>query len=97
MEHMTNKDKTCRRGARGKAQPDQEGAPPAGPARAGGISPLEYMLEGMRDPAAQTRRRDAMAKAAAPYMHARIGTEAEAGAGDAVVHVELVRFAEQGA
>ena len=31
--------------------------------------PLEYMLAVMRDPLADVRRRDKMAKAAAPYCH----------------------------
>lgn len=34
-------------------------------------TPLEYMLRVMRDPSADEARRDAMAKAALPYMHAR--------------------------
>jgi hypothetical protein len=35
-------------------------------------SPLEYMLRVMRDPKEDDERRDAMAKAALPYMHARL-------------------------
>ena len=31
--------------------------------------PLDHMLRVMRDPAAEPHRRDAMAKAAAPYIH----------------------------
>ena len=37
-----------------------------------GITPLEYMLQVLRDPSAKTERRDEMAKAAAPYMHSRM-------------------------
>jgi hypothetical protein len=37
----------------------------------GGALPLGYMLEVMRDPNADERRRDDMAKAAAPYLHPR--------------------------
>lgn len=36
-----------------------------------GLSPLEYMLAVMRDPSADAARRDRMAQAAAPYVHAR--------------------------
>ena len=36
-----------------------------------GMSPLEYMLAVMRDPGADEARRDRMAQAAAPYVHAR--------------------------
>jgi hypothetical protein len=35
-------------------------------------SPLDYMLRVMRDPTQDDDRRDAMAKAALPYVHARL-------------------------
>lgn len=41
-------------------------------ARAEGITPLEYMLKVMRDVTADDKRRDAMAAAAASYMHPRL-------------------------
>jgi hypothetical protein len=41
-------------------------------AKATGILPLDYMLSVMRDPNADHKRRDAMAMAAAPYLHARL-------------------------
>ncbi len=44
-----------------------------------GITPLEYMLRVMRDPKGKTSRRDAMAIAAAPYLHARRAPEDKAG------------------
>jgi hypothetical protein len=37
-----------------------------------GLSPLQYMLAVMRDEQADVRRRDEMAKAAAPYVHPRM-------------------------
>ena len=37
-----------------------------------GVLPLDYMLAVMRDPAADDKRRDAMAMAAAPYLHAKL-------------------------
>ena len=43
-------------------------------AAAEGQSPLEYMLGVMRDTAAGQARRDAMAIAAAPYLHARLAS-----------------------
>jgi hypothetical protein len=43
-------------------------------AQATGILPLDYMLAVMRDPAADHRRRDAMAMAAAPYLHPKLST-----------------------
>jgi hypothetical protein len=36
-----------------------------------GISPLDYMLKVMRNAKAETKRRDDMAKAAAPFCHTR--------------------------
>jgi hypothetical protein len=38
-------------------------------AGAGGEMPLDHMLRVMRDPTTEPHRRDAMAKAAAPYCH----------------------------
>ena len=37
-----------------------------------GVLPLDYMLRVMRDSAADSKRRDAMAMAAAPYLHPRL-------------------------
>ena len=37
-----------------------------------GEQPLEYMIRIMRDPSASIERRDDLAKAAAPYLHARL-------------------------
>jgi hypothetical protein len=48
-------------------------------AESGGKTPLEYMLEVMRDPKAADERRDEMAKAAAPYVHARRAPEDKQG------------------
>jgi hypothetical protein len=43
-------------------------------AEAGGETPLQYMLLIMRDRNADTKRRDAMAMAAAPYLHSRLSS-----------------------
>jgi hypothetical protein len=37
-----------------------------------GVLPLDYMLSVMRDGATDSKRRDAMAMAAAPYLHPRL-------------------------
>src|SRR5438552_6647720 len=42
---------------------------------AGGVLPKDYMIAVMRDPRASKERRDEMAKAAAPYFHARRAPE----------------------
>lgn len=57
------------KGARNRATKEARAA-----AAATGVLPLDYMLSVMRDPAADHKRRDAMAKAAAPYLHARLST-----------------------
>lgn len=36
--------------------------------------PLDYMLRVMRDPSAPAKRRDEMAKAVAPYVHAKLSS-----------------------
>jgi hypothetical protein len=41
-------------------------------AAATGVLPLDYMLTVMRDPTADEKRRDAMAMAAAPYLHSKL-------------------------
>jgi hypothetical protein len=38
-----------------------------------GETPLQYMLRVMRNPEASPARRDAMAIAAAPYVHSKVG------------------------
>ena len=40
-----------------------------------GETPLSYMLRVMRDPTVEDPRRDEMARAAAPYVHAKISPE----------------------
>ena len=41
-------------------------------AEASGETPLQYMLRVMRDRSADAKRRDAMATAAAPFLHAKL-------------------------
>jgi len=64
-------------GARpGAGRPPKNSGPPpdirAGAANAA-MTPLDYMLAVMRDPGADDQRRDRMAQAAAPYVHAKAG------------------------
>jgi len=44
-----------------------------------GISPLDYMLKVMRNSRADGKRRDDMAKAAAPYVHSRLNSVTHSG------------------
>lgn len=39
-----------------------------------GLMPLDYMLQVMRDEAAEKSRRDYMANAAAPYLHPKLSS-----------------------
>jgi hypothetical protein len=50
---------------------------------ASGETPLEYMLRIMRDEAAESTRRDDMAKAAAPYLHPRLSSIEHSGDNEA--------------
>jgi hypothetical protein len=59
-----------RRTTEGQSQPGTEEARAA--ARAPGALPLDYMLSVMRDPDADQKRREAMAMAAAPYLHSKL-------------------------
>src|SRR5262245_27796106 len=43
-------------------------------AQNGGELPLDYMLRVMRDPNAPSKRRDEMAKAAAPFLHSKLAS-----------------------
>ena len=45
-----------------------------------GISPLDYMLKVMRNSNADPKRRDDMAKAAAPFVHAKLASVQHGGA-----------------
>ena len=58
-------------------------------AHASGQTPLEYMLEVMRNPQIDARRRDQMAAAAAPYVHHRLSSTEHSGPGDGPVQVQI--------
>jgi len=55
------------KGARNRATAEARTA-----AEATGVLPLDYMLSVMRDAKAEPKRRDAMAMAAAPYLHSKL-------------------------
>jgi hypothetical protein len=57
------------RGARNRATEEARAA-----AAATGVTPLDYMLLVMRDPKAEPKRRDAVAMAAAPYLHPKLSS-----------------------
>ena len=79
------------KGARNRATAEARAA-----AEATGILPLDYMLSVMRDTNADPKRRDAMAMAAAPYLHPKMSAvepkpEQPAGAEDHGIRVVFVR------
>lgn len=57
-----------------------------------GETPLEFMLKIMRDDQATRAERLDMAKAAAPYVHARLSSVDAKVQGDMGMTVEIVRF-----
>ena len=59
-------------GGRKKGVPNRATAAKAAAIEASGLTPLDYMLSVLRDEKADARRRDDMAKAAAPYVHPRM-------------------------
>jgi hypothetical protein len=59
-------------GGRQKGTPNRATAEARAAAKATGILPLDYMLGVMRDAGADQKRRDAMATAAAPYLHSKL-------------------------
>lgn len=61
-------------GGRQKGTPNKATAERQQAIAEGGETPLEYMLKVMRDPSVDSRRRDEMAKSAAPYTHPRLNS-----------------------
>jgi hypothetical protein len=55
-----------------------------------GVTPLEHMLAVMRDPKAALERRDAMAKAAAPYIHPSLASIRHGGEDGGPVKIERI-------
>jgi hypothetical protein len=59
-------------GGRQKGMRNRATAEARAAAEATGILPLDYMLSVMRDAKVDNKRRDAMAMAAAPYLHSKL-------------------------
>lgn len=64
-------------------------------ALASGLTPLDYMLNVMRDEGAPPERRDSMAKAAAPYVHPSLKSVELTGKDGGPVQTEDVSGREQ--
>ncbi len=63
-----------RRGGRQKGTPNKATAAKAAEVAASGLVPLDFMLRVMRDESEDMGRRLDMAKAAAPYVHAKLAS-----------------------
>ncbi|WNJ88476.1 hypothetical protein [Bosea sp. 685] len=61
----------------------------AGPATDGGLTPLDYMLTMLRDESLEPKARFEIAKAAAPYVHAKLATVEHSG-GIALSHEDAL-------
>lgn len=61
-----------------------------------GITPLEYMLDVLRDVMAAPSERMDAAKSAAPYVHPRLAAIEANLNGDIGVHVTIVKYADAG-
>ena len=62
---------------------------------ASGLTPLDYMLRILRDELADTDARMDAAKAAAPYVHAKLASVEHKGDGGGPLVLEIVRFADK--
>ena len=76
-------------GGRKAGTPNKRTAELVDAARASGRTPLEYMLGVQNDPAASPERRDAMARAAAPYVHPRMSAPEPNAGGN--IHVSIIK------
>jgi len=83
-------------GGRQKGTPNRATAARVAEIAASGLTPLDYMLRVMRDDEAPKKRRDDMAKAAAPYVHPRLAALGHSGKDWAPVVVEIIRFSDDG-
>ena len=64
---------------------------------AGGETPLEYMLSILRDDSQDFRRRDDMARGAAPYIHPRLAaTEISGDQANPIQHHLKISFVKAG-
>ena len=61
----------------------------------GGLMPLDYMLSILRDENVAREERMDAAKAAAPYVHAKLASVEHKGDGGGPMVLEIVRFADK--
>lgn len=82
-------------GGRQKGTPNKATSARLAELQASGELPLDYMLRVMRDERAEPQRRDDMAKAASPYVHAKLNAITNpAGDGPAELMVRWLESSE---
>lgn len=85
---MAGRPKGCAKtGGRKRGTPNRVQSAAREAAAQSGELPLDYMLRIMRDAGVDSARRDAMATAAAPYLHARLAAMTIGGDKDNPLHV----------
>lgn len=62
---------------------------------ASGLTPLDYMLSILRDDTMATESRFEAAKAAAPYVHAKLASVEHSGKEGGPMVLEIIRFADK--
>lgn len=60
-----------------------------------GVTPLDFLLDVMRNKTHDLETRINAAKSAAPYVHAKLATVDMNHKGDVDLHVEIISYAEQ--
>jgi hypothetical protein len=78
-----------RRGGRQKGTPNKRTLAEKEALAASGLTPLQHMLNVLRDPDAPPERRDAMAKAAAPYCHRALKSVEHTGEGGGPIQYKV--------
>lgn len=78
-----------RRGGRKKGTKNKKNAETVAKIEASGLTPLEFMLDVLRDGAAETAVRFEAAKAAAPYVHPRLAAVEHTGQGGGPIRQDM--------
>lgn len=76
-------------GGRQRGTPNRATAAKVAEVAASGLTPLDYMLNVMRNENAPNDRRDDMAKAAAPYVHPKLATVEHSGKDGGPIQVQI--------
>ena len=79
-------------GGRMKGTPNKATAAKAAAIAETGLTPLDYMLQVMRDPLAEPARRLDAAKAAAPFVHPRLNSIEHSGPNGGVIPIAAVEW-----